>query len=328
MLILPAGDVQQCLPMNQAIEAMKSAYVALSAGDAQVPVRSTLFIPPHQGISLIMPAFVDGQQSQALAVKVVSVFPRNSEQGLPIIQAAVLVMEPATGRPVALLEGSSLTAIRTGAASGAATDLLARPESNTVAIFGAGVQGRTQLEAVCTVRKIKAAWIFDTDPDKATSFAHQLAGRGKIPQDLHVATDPNEAAHAADIICTATTSKNPVYPPAAIRPGTHINGVGSFTLEMIENPPEIFSRVRLFVDSREAVMAEAGEVVAAVKQKTISPADLIELGEVLAGQATGRESSEQITFFKSVGVAVQDAAAAQLVLENANRTGIGQKVTW
>ncbi len=328
MLILHAEDVRRCLPMNQAIEAMKSAYAALSAGNALVPPRSRLSIPPHQDLSLIMPAYVQDQQGQALAVKVVSVFPRNPERGLPIIQAAVLVLDPTTGRPAALLEGSSLTAIRTGAASGAATDLLARPESSTATIFGAGVQGRTQLEAVCSVRKIETAWIYDPDHDKADAFARQLAGHGKIPTDLRLATDPDEAAHAADIICTATTSSNPVYSPSAIQPGTHINGVGSFTLEMIENPPEIFARARLFVDSREAVMAEAGEVVAAVQRNILSPADFTELGEVVAGQSAGRQSPEQITFFKSVGVAVQDAAAAQLALKNADKMSTGQEVVW
>jgi ornithine cyclodeaminase len=238
------------------------------------------------------------------------------------------VLEASTGRIIALLEGSTLTAIRTGAASGAATDLLARPDSKTAAIFGAGVQGRTQLEAICAVREIETVWIVDPDSEKAHTFVDDLAGHENIPTDLRVTTDPEEAASLADIICTATTSLVPVYPVEAIRPGTHINGVGSYTLEMIENPPEIYSRACAFVDSREAVLAEAGETVAAVNRKLLFSEELAELGEVILGERPGRISEKQITFFKSVGVAVQDALAAQHALQNALEMGLGQRVTW
>jgi len=328
MLILNADEVKQALPMNSAIAAMKSAYAALSNGQAEVPLRATLPIPPHQGTSLFMPAFVSHDAAEALTLKAVSVFPHNASRGLPIIHAAVLVLEPSTGRPLALLEGGTLTAIRTGAASGAATDILARLDSQTAAIFGAGVQGRTQLEAVCTVRDIKTVWIYDPDAVKAQSFRDELAGQGSIPQDLRVAATPREAASAAEIICTATTSQLPVYPVDSIQPGTHINGVGSYTLDMLENPPEIYNRACAFVDSRQAVLAEAGETVAAINQKLLFPAELTELGDVILGKEQGRFSENQITFFKSVGVAVQDALAARLALNNAFALGLGQEVTF
>src|SRR5512146_2414410 len=147
MLVLTAGDVRRALPMNEAIEAMKNAYAALSSGTAVVPLRTRLPLPDSEALSLFMPAYVHSPDGQALAIKVVSLFPTNPARGLAYIQAAVLVFDPATGQAIALLEGSSLTAVRTGAASGAAIDLLARPNSKTVAVFGAGVQGRTQLEA-------------------------------------------------------------------------------------------------------------------------------------------------------------------------------------
>jgi ornithine cyclodeaminase len=327
MLILKGNDVRQTLPMDQTIAAMKDAYAALSNGKAEVPLRCQLPVTPHAGTSLFMPAFVQGDH-EALSLKVVSVFPENTERGLPIIHAAVLVLEVNTGRILAMLEGSALTAIRTGAASGAATDLLARPDAKTVAIFGAGVQGKTQLEAICTVRKIETAWIMDPDREKAQAFVDELAGQEKIPQDLRVVVDPAKAASLADIICTATTSPIPVYPAEAVRPGTHINGVGSYTLEMIENPPEIYQRASAFVDSHEAVMAEAGEVVAAINRKLLFPDEMTELGEVASGNQPGRTSEKQITFFKSVGVAVQDALAARLSLQNALEMGLGQRVTW
>jgi len=327
MLILEGSDVLQSLPMDRTIAAMKAAYAALSSGKAEVPLRCQLPITPHAGTSIFMPAFVKGDR-EALTLKVASVFPENPGRGLPIIHAAVLVLEANTGRVMAMLEGSTLTAIRTGAASGAATDLLAIPDAKTVAIFGAGVQGRTQLEAICAVRNIETAWIVDPDLGKAQAFKDELAGQMKIPQDLRVAADPSEAASLADIICTATTSKSPVYPAEAVRPGTHINGVGSYTLEMIENPPEIYNQALAFVDSREAVMAEAGEVVAAINRKHLFPDEMTELGEVVLGKQPGRTSAEQITFFKSVGVAVQDALAAQLSLQNALELGLGQQVSW
>jgi ornithine cyclodeaminase len=263
-----------------------------------------------------------------LTLKAVSVFPDNAKHGLPLIHAVVLVFQAETGQPVAMLEGSTLTAIRTGAASGIATDLLANPDAVTATIFGAGIQGRTQLEAVCSVRSIQTAWIVDPDLGKAEKLIDELAGKGNIPHDLRPASNPNQVVRAANIICTATTSKTPIYDTDAIQPGTHINGVGSFTLEMIENPPELYHRVIPFVDSREASMDEAGEVVAAINQKILFPSELTEIGDVIMGKEPGRTSDDQITFFKSVGLGVQDATAAQVALLNATKMGLGQSVSW
>ena len=328
MLILNAHEVQAALPMADAIQAMKRAYAAFSSGNAQVPLRAHLPIPPHRASGLFMPAFVQDKEGDALAVKAVTIFPENPSQGLPLIHAAVLVFEPHTGQPLALLSGGALTAIRTGAASGAATDLLARPDAESAAIFGAGIQARTQLQAVCEVRNIKVAWIYDPVPGKAQALVEDMTGKGKIPRDFRVAADPEEAAALADIICTATTARQPVYPASAVRPGTHINGVGSYTLEMIENPPDIYNQACAFVDSRDAALAEAGETVAAINQKLLFPAELTELGDVILGKEPGRLSPDQITFFKSVGLAVQDAMAAQIAIRNAMRKGLGQEVTF
>ncbi|MEZ4644197.1 MAG: hypothetical protein R3E31_15940 [Chloroflexota bacterium] len=170
MLVLSAQDVREALPMAEAIAAMKRAYAALAAGRAEMPLRAQLPVAPHEAVSLFMPAFVQDEAGDALAVKVVSVFPHNVDKGLPLIHAAVLVLEAETGRPLTLLEGGTLTAIRTGAGAGAATDLLARPNSYVAAIFGAGVQARTQLEAVCTVRPIEKVWVYDPNPERAGRF--------------------------------------------------------------------------------------------------------------------------------------------------------------
>src|SRR5512134_794109 len=187
MLLLTAEDVRKALPMNEAIEAMKNAYASLSNGTAAVPLRTRLPIPGSEALSLFMPAFVNSRDGNALAIKVVSLFPTNPSRGLAYIQAAVLVFDPETGRAIALLEGSSLTAIRTGAAGGAAIDLLARKDSKIAAVFGAGAQGRTQLEAACTARKIETAFVFDPNDDKAQAFAAEMKGQGGIPEDIRVA---------------------------------------------------------------------------------------------------------------------------------------------
>jgi ornithine cyclodeaminase len=327
MLILNANDVRKALPMDEAIQAMKQAYTALSNGKADVPLRTHLAIPPHEGLSLFMPAYVQTDEAEALAVKVVSLFPKNPGRGLAFIQAAVIAFEAETGRALALLEGSTLTAIRTGAGSGAAIDVLSRPESREVAIFGAGAQGRTQLEAACTARNIEQAWIYDSNAEKAAAFAQEMAGRGRIPRDLRPAATAREAVHEADIICTATTSKSPVFADADLKPGVHISAIGAYTPEMVEAPPETVKRAKVVVDSRSAALAEAGDLIQPIQSGLITESHIFaELGEILAGKKPGRESNKEITFFKSVGVAVQDAMAAQLALKNAKEKGLGQEV--
>jgi ornithine cyclodeaminase/alanine dehydrogenase-like protein (mu-crystallin family) len=327
MLLLTAEDVRKALPMNEAIEAMKNAYASLSGGTAVVPLRTRLPIPNSEALSLFMPAFVDSESGNALAVKVVSLFPTNPARGLAYIQAAVLVFDPATGRAIALLEGSSLTAIRTGAAGGAAIDLLARQGSKTLAVFGAGAQGRTQLEAACTAREIQTAYIFDANPENAQAFATEMSGQGPIPPDIRVAASAGEAAENADIICTATTSLRPVFQDKDIRLGTHISAVGSYRPDMQEVPAETLQRARVFVDSRIAALEEAGDLIQPMQARLFDESHICgELGEVVLGRIPGRQSLEEITYFKSVGIAVQDAMAAQVALSNARKMNIGTEV--
>lgn len=329
MLILTADEVKKALPMKNAIKAMKQAYASLSDGKAEVPLRTHLNIPPQEAVSLIMPAYVQVEGEDALAVKVVSLFPMNPERQrkLPLIQAAVLVLDAETGQPRALLEGSSLTAIRTGAGSGAAIDLLSRPDSKVVAVFGAGAQGRTQLEAACNVREIEKAWVFDTSIEHAEVFAKDMAGVGPIPDDLRVASSPKEALSDADIVCTATTSNTPVFTDADVRLGTHISSIGSYTPEMQEVPAETVARALVVVDSREATLAETGDLLKPMQAGLFGEEHIsAELGEIVLGRKAGRSAPEQITFFKSVGVAVQDAMAAQLTLQNARSQRLGTDV--
>ena len=329
MLILTADDVRKALPMNEAIEAMKKAYGSLSNGTAVVPLRTRLPIPNSEALTLFMPSFVNSQDGNALAIKVVSLFPTNPPRGLAYIQAAVLVFDPETGQAIALLEGSSLTAIRTGAASGAATDLLSRTNSNVAAIFGAGAQGRTQLEATCTARKIETAFVFDADTEKAKLFAEEMRGKGLVPKDIRIASTAREAIEQADIICTATTSLKPVFDDKHIQAGTHISAVGSYTPDMQEVPAETLQRAKIFVDSRTASLEEAGDLIQPMRAGLFDESHIWgELGELVLGRIPGRQSPEEITYFKSVGIAVQDAMAAQVALTNARKMNIGTQVNF
>ena len=307
--------------MAAAIEGMKEAFGRLAAGAADVPLRSRVEVPRAGGTAIFMPAYLGG--SEDLALKVVSVFPGNPALGLPTIHAAVLVLAADTGRLLALLEGGTLTAIRTGAASGAATDLLARPDARTVAVIGSGVQARTQLEAVCTVRPIDTVWVYSPTAGHAAAFAAATAGQGPVPADVRVAPDAGAAVAAADIVCTATTATTPVFDGRLLRPGTHVNGVGSFTPAMREVDLATIRRARVVVDQREAMAAEAGELIAALDAGVLDGAAISTLGEIINGTAPARRSAEEITFFKSVGVAVQDLVAARIALANASAAGLG-----
>jgi ornithine cyclodeaminase len=323
--LFSAADVDRALPMAEAIEGIKTGYVQLSAGQTQIPLRTPLTVSPTD-VTLVMPYYAapaDGDGS--LGLKLVSVFHSNTARGLPLIHSVVLAVDPATGAPLALIEGSSLTAIRTGAASGAATDVLARPDARMAAIFGSGAQARRQLEAVCTVRPIERVFVYSLTG--AAAFAAEMAGRGPIPDAIAVAQSPREAVAEADVVCTATTSRAPVFDGRDLRPGAHVNGIGSFTPEMQEIDAATVRRARVVVDSVEAALAEAGDLIIPLSAGEIALDHVdTELGQVIAGLKPGRTSTEQITFFKSVGVAVQDAMAARIVLRNGLTMGLGKVV--
>jgi len=331
MLILNADDVRRALPMRETIKAMKRAYAALSTGHADIPLRTHISIPLQGATALFMPAYVSdagggADAESSLAIKIVTLFPKNVPAGLPFIHAAVLVVDAENGRTLALLEGGSLTAIRTGAGGGAAADVLARPDSHTAALFGAGVQARTQLEAICSIRKIETVWIYAPTSTQIADFITDM--QDKVSATLLPAATPHQAVAEADMICTATSSRTPVFEADFVRPGTHITGVGSYTPDMIEIPPETVARAQVFIDSLTACQAEAGEIIRAVEEGMFQWDHATEIGEIVSGTKPGRTSQEQITFFKSVGVAVQDAVAAQLALENARKMGLGQEVHW
>jgi alanine dehydrogenase len=321
--MLAREDVRKALPMAQAIEAIKDAFAQLSAGRADVPLRTSLDVPRHDGVTLFMPAYLS--DDDAMAMKIVSVFTRNPSKGLPLIHALVVVVDAETGAPEAVLDGTYLTALRTGAASGAATDALAREDARVAAVFGAGAQGRTQLEAVRAVRPIEEAWIYDVNPEQAEAFADQMSELLALP--INVAETPAQAVRRADVVCTATTSSTPVFDDAAVRPGTHINAIGAYTPQMQEIPAETILRAKVVIDHHEAALAEAGDLLIPMEQRHMTEEHIYaEVGEIIAGVRVGRETAEEITLFKSVGVAVQDVAAARAALEAAQELGLGTEV--
>ena len=324
--ILSRDDVRTAVDMLEAIDRVEAAYIQLSRGEADVPVRLALDVPQSDGIVLIMPGYLPA--SGGLGTKIATVFPHNPEQGLPTIYALYVLNDARTGAPIALMEAAFLTALRTGAASGVATRLLARPQARVAAIIGAGAQGRTQLEGVCAVRDIATAWVFDKDRAAAERFAAELSsGGGRMPSDVRVASSAREAVREADVICTATTSRYPVFADADLKPGVHINGIGAYKPDMQEVPEETVKRARVLVDSVAAVLAEAGDLLIPLRRGVISEGHFgTEIGQVAAGRQPGRLDPEQITFFKSVGNAVQDVSVAQLVFQRATELGLGAEV--
>lgn len=326
MLVLTRADVQELVPMRVAIDLMKQVFADLSAGRTVAPLRSALEVPEHEGVTLFMPAQVPS--ADGLGVKIVSVFPRNPALGKPTIHAVVLLTSMETGEPLALLDGTFLTALRTGAVSGAATELLARPDSRVLTVIGAGAQGLTQAWAVATARRIEQVNVYDRNAEMARSFAERLRAYDAALADKVVPVDDvHRAVAESDVICTATTAREPVFNDADVRPGTHINAIGAFTPEMQEIPPETVARSYLVVDEVEAAMAEAGDLLKAIDAGLLARDDVrTELGQVVDGSAPGRSSPEQVTFFKSVGNAVQDVIVARYAVTAAERSGRGQTI--
>lgn len=322
LTLLSGADVRRLVPMADAIDAMASAFAQLASGRAEIPLRTP--VQADGGLALFMPGYLG--DSRVLGGKIVSVFQGNAEKGLPVVTAAVILLDPATGLPRALLDGTTLTALRTGAASGLATRLLAREDASVLAVFGAGVQARTQVEAVRAVRAIREIRIVDRSREAAERLAEELRG-GPGPLDVRVFIDPEEAARGAHVICTATTSSEPVFPGDAVLPGTHVNGVGSYTKEMQEVDAALVSRAKVIVDTRDGALAEAGDLVIPLRKGILRREELgTELGEVVLGTRPGRTSADEITFFKSVGNAAQDLAVAGLALGAAEREGAGTVV--
>ena len=311
--ILSASDVRAALPMSKAIDAMRHAYSQLSAGKATAPPRQHL--STDKGITLIMPAHLP--ERSEFGIKVVSVYDDNPNLGLPRISATVLVLDPTTGTPKAFMDGASLTAIRTGAGGGVAADLLARKNAKKVGLFGAGVQARAQLQAVMAVRNITSVNLISRTQTSAQQLAAEISEWTDAPE-VNLVSTPRQVVENADIVLCATTSATPLFDGSTLQPGTHITAVGTFIPEKREVDTITIRRAhRIVVDSREACLEEAGDLI--IPNAAIDA----EIGEIVNGDKPGRQSDDEITFFKSVGVAVQDAVAGSVVLAEAEVKELG-----
>jgi len=326
MLVLSGEDIRKLAPMPMAIELVGTAFGNLAAGHALSPLRTSLEVLPGAGTTLVMPAYVPA--TSALGVKIVSVFTGNAARGMPTITSLVALLDDQTGQPLAIMDGAYLTALRTGAVSGVATKLLAREDSTVVTVIGAGAQALTQAAAICAVRAIERVIVTARSQASLDRFREQLGRDWPDVEDrLETTRDTPSAVRAADIICTATSSHTPVFDDADVQPGTHINGVGSFTPQMREIPALTVARALVVVDQLEAALEEAGDLIMPERDRVIVRGHISrELGELVNGSITGRTSIDEITFFKSVGNAVQDVAVGRFAYDEAIRRGMGQSV--
>jgi ornithine cyclodeaminase/alanine dehydrogenase-like protein (mu-crystallin family) len=326
-LILTRSDIQRCLTMRDAIDAMRVAFASLSDGHASAPQRSAVSLL-EEGVALLMPSLLQTTEQAVFGLKLVTVMPHNPQRGLSRIYATVLLLDAVTGRTLAIFEGGWLTAMRTGAASGLATGLLARPDADVLALFGAGAQAPMQLAAIHTVRPLREVRVVNRSDDhyrKMLATLQELLGDSCPP--VRRAATAREALRDASLVACATTAITPLFSWDDISPGTHINATGAFTLDMCEVDAGTLAHARIVVDRREAALAEAGDLIQALAAGRIAgPETWSELGELVRGLQPGRQSPDEVTVFKSVGNAVQDVAVALRVYGRARELRIGIEV--
>ncbi|HEX9015603.1 MAG TPA: ornithine cyclodeaminase family protein [Chloroflexota bacterium] len=323
VLMLSRSDIKNLITMPEAIEALKTAHAEFSRGEAAMPVRSVITIPQHDGWYGVMPAYLAG--SGALGVKSVTVYKQNPSKGIPATLGLTLLLDPATGVPLSVMDAGYLTGVRTAAASGVATSLLAREDARELAILGPGVQGRHHLIAVTTVRPIQAVRVYDRNRENAEKFRQEM--QPQVKARIEVADSAEAAVRGADVIVLTTTSPTPVLELAWLRRGVHINGVGAHAPGVREIPSDVIAAARVVVDSREAGIKEAGDLIMPISEGRVTAEHFAdELGEVVDGHKPARTSPEQITIYKSVGIAIQDMAVANLVYRKALAAKAGTEV--
>ncbi|MDQ3691923.1 MAG: ornithine cyclodeaminase family protein [Chloroflexota bacterium] len=304
---LDAERIRQAVPMADLLEVIEAAYRDVAAGRDRSPLRSHVDL--RDGALLLMPGVREG--GAGATVKLVTVMPRNAKQNLPTIHAIVVWFDADTGRPLALLDGAAVTALRTGAASGVATRLLARPDAETLTVIGAGGQAEWQIHAVLAARPIRRVLVYARDAARRDVFAGRMADATGL--EVVSATGAEAAVREADVVCCATTSTEPVFDAAWVKPGTHVNGIGAYHRGMVELPPELLARASLVaVDSLEASLEEAGDILAGIERGFVTAGDLTEIGSIERSWLDSRGPAA-ITVFKSVGLAIQDVAATELI---------------
>ncbi len=323
--VLGPREVERLLDMKPCIDLMEAALRALSSGNAVVPLRQKVSLPDRSGLLGLMPGYLGDPRSFGL--KVVTVFQRNHDVGRPSHQGVVMLFDVESGAPLGLFDAGAITAIRTAAASGAATRVLARADAGDLALMGSGVQARTHLEAMRCVRPLRRVRVWSRDDAHAREFAEREAQRAGIP--IEVTRSAEAAVKGADLICTTTAASEPILQGEWLSPGAHVNAVGSSFATHRELDATAVKRARLYTDCRESASNEAGDFLIAKREGAFGDEHLLgELGEVLLGRVPGRRSPDDITLYKSLGVAVEDLAAASFLLQRAAETNCGSLIDW
>jgi ornithine cyclodeaminase/alanine dehydrogenase-like protein (mu-crystallin family) len=322
VLIADQKLVAEILPMDRAIAVMREAFTLQAGGDVVMPLRTMLPLPGGDAVMGLMPSYLGGLE--AVGVKVVAAFPANFGTEYDTHQGVVLFFDTERGLLRAIVDATAITAIRTAAVSGLVTDLLAKPDAGDLAIIGAGTQAHTHLQAMRAVRPVRRVRVYSVPAESAAEFAERETRLTGLP--VEIATNAEEAVAGADLICTTTTATEPVVRGAWVSSGAHINAVGAYTPTTRELDSALVAGARLYADKREALLSEAGEFLIPKGEGLIGDDHIVaEIGEVLAGKAPGRDSPDEITLFKSLGIAIEDLAAAHAVYEAAKERELG---TW
>ncbi len=316
--LIKQSDIRKHFGMSEAIDAMAAAFSKLSAGECFVPKRTIASTSDNALNLLLKPAFI--HEPNRSAIKILTQKTKAVIPGIPTILGIVLLIDTNTGEILSIMDGEYITALRTGAASGLATKYLSQKESKTVAIFGCGTQGKTQLAAVNAVRNIEKTWAFDRSSQTGKAFIHEMSS--KISGEIQF-TDDLSVLRDVDIICTATNAEKPLFSKMYLKPGAHINAIGSFKPNMQEIDPEIIKVSRCYFDDRDACLKESGDFLSA----RVSEDNIIgEIGDCVLGNIPARTSNDEITLFKSVGTAIQDLEVANRIYEKSLQTNFGQEI--
>jgi ornithine cyclodeaminase/alanine dehydrogenase-like protein (mu-crystallin family) len=331
LLILSQADVERLLPMDACIDVMASALASLARGDAVLPLRTVILVPNTTDAFATMPGYLklggpgNDDGASIVGAKVITVFPGNHGTAFDSHQGAVLLFDPHHGTLAAVLDATPITTIRTAAVSAVATRLLAREAASTLTIIGAGVQAYAHLEAMCAVRPVRTLRVWSRTPENARRLAD--VGRNRFQLDASVAASGAEAVRGADIVCTTTSAREPVLFGEWLAPGTHVNAIGASQASAREVDSSAVVRSRLYVDRRESALKEPGDILVPLHDGDIGPEHIVgEIGELLIGRVGGRRDADDITLFKSLGLAIEDLAASAYVYTEAERTGAGVRV--
>ena len=322
--LLTEQHVHSLLPMSDLISAMESALAKFSAGEVLQPVRTVLTVGAAKSYYGLMPAYIPTPAS--MGAKIVTVFGENHKKGLPSHLATILLFDPDTGSLIAMMDGRFITEARTAAVSAVTARFLARPNASTLALIGSGVQARSHLEALTHVRQLKDVRVWSPRPQSRAQFIDDMSPRVPIP--IRNCETAQAAVAGADLIVLATASKTPVVESGWVANGAHVMCVGACRPDQREMAPALVKRGRLYVDSRAAALVESGDVVMNIADKLFDASHLRgEIGELVLGRVAGRTSDSEVTIFKSLGMAVEDVVAADLVFRRASETGAGTELT-